>query len=52
MPGGICKMQIWDTAGQSRFVPLIPSYLKDSDTVFLVFDITDENGLHKVAKFA
>ena len=34
------KFTIWDTAGQEKYKSLIPSYLRNSIVVFLVFDIT------------
>jgi len=34
------RLQLWDTAGQERFRSLIPSYLKDCNAAFVVFDIT------------
>ena len=36
----IIKLQIWDTAGQEKYKSLIPSYLRNSAIVFLVYDIT------------
>lgn len=36
------RLQLWDTAGQERFRSLIPSYLKDCNAAFVVFDITSK----------
>ena len=35
------NMQIWDTAGQERFRSLTSGFLRGSDGVFLVFDLSD-----------
>ena len=34
------KLQLWDTAGQERFRSLIPSYIKGSHVVLIIYDIT------------
>jgi Ras-related protein Rab-6A len=34
------RLQLWDTSGQERFRSLIPSYLRDSAVVLILFDIT------------
>lgn len=35
------KMQIWDTAGQEKFSPIIRLYFKSSYAVVIVFDLTN-----------
>ena len=35
-------MQIWDTAGQERYRSITCSYLRDSNGIFLVFDLSDK----------
>ena len=37
------RLQIYDTAGQERYRSLIPNYIKNSDGIFLVFDLTKKN---------
>eukprot|EP00828_Plagiopyla_frontata_P028917 TRINITY_DN3736_c0_g1_i1.p1 TRINITY_DN3736_c0_g1~~TRINITY_DN3736_c0_g1_i1.p1 ORF type:complete len:220 (-),score=41.33 TRINITY_DN3736_c0_g1_i1:142-801(-) len=37
--GQMLKLQLWDTAGQERFKSLIPSYIRDSDVVLIVYDV-------------
>ena len=37
----LIKLKIWDTAGQERFRSIITSYYKDSDGVFLLYDISN-----------
>lgn len=34
------RLQLWDTAGQERFRTLIPSYIRDSAVVIIVYDVT------------
>lgn len=36
------KMQMWDTAGQEKYKSLIPSYIRGSSIIFLVYDITSK----------
>ena len=36
------NMQIWDTAGQERFRSLTASYLRESNGIFIVFDLSDK----------
>ena len=35
------RLQIWDTAGQERYKSLIPSYIRDSRVVVVVYDISN-----------
>lgn len=37
----ILRLQLWDTAGQERFRSLIPSYLRDCQAAFIIFDLTN-----------
>ena len=37
------KLQIWDTAGQERYKGLIPSYVRNSSIIFLVYDVSNKN---------
>lgn len=37
--GEICRLQLWDTAGQEQYRSFIPSYLKDALSAIFVFDI-------------
>jgi len=38
-------LQIWDTAGQEQFHSLIPSYIRDSGVVILVYDLSNPNSI-------
>ena len=42
------KFQIWDTAGQERFRSLVPMYVKNSQIILLVFDITSRDSYEKI----
>jgi Ras-related protein Rab-6A len=37
------KLQFWDTAGQSRFRSIIPSYVRNSHIGIIVFDLQSNN---------
>ena len=39
--GQTIKIQIWDSAGQEKYKGLIPSYIKNSSIVFVVYDISN-----------
>lgn len=41
LEGRAIRLQLWDTAGQERFRSLIPSYIRDSSAVMIVYDITN-----------
>jgi small GTP-binding protein len=34
------KLQIWDSAGQEKYKSLIPSYIRGSAIIFVIYDIT------------
>ena len=36
------KLQIWDSSGQERYKSLIPSYVKGSKVVIIVYDCTSK----------
>ena len=42
------KLQIWDTAGQEKYKGLIPSYVRNSSIVFLVYDITSKTSFDNI----
>lgn len=50
-PPRTIRMQIWDTAGQERFHAIIPSYIRNSTVVVLVFDITSSNSFSDLVKW-
>lgn len=42
------RLQLWDTAGQERFRTLIPSYIRDSAVVIIVYDVTSRSSFEAV----
>ena len=42
------KIQIWDTAGNKRFRNILLSYLRGSNGVIVVFDVTDKESFRIV----
>ena len=42
------KLQIWDTAGQEKYKGLIPSYIRNSSIVFLVYDVSKRSSFDNI----
>ena len=42
------KIQIWDSAGQEKYKGLIPSYVRNSSIVFIVYDISNKSSFDNV----
>ena len=42
------KIQIWDSAGQEKYKGLIPSYVRNSSIVFIVYDISNRSSFENV----
>ena len=45
------KLQIWDTAGQEKYKGLIPSYVRNSSIVFVVYDISVKSTFDNIPKW-
>ena len=45
---GRYRLQIWDTAGQERFRSISASYLRNTDGIFVLFDITSLDTFNSV----
>lgn len=45
------NMQIWDTAGQERFRSLTSGYLRDSDGIFIVFDLGNKKSFEDLGSW-
>ena len=41
--------QIWDTAGQERFRTITTSYVRGSEGILLVYDVTDRNSFESIS---
>ena len=44
----VITLNLWDTAGQEKFKSLIPGYIKDSQTIIIVYDITSRESFESV----
>jgi small GTP-binding protein len=42
------KIQIWDSAGQEKYKGLIPSYIRNSSIVFIVYDVSNRSSFDNV----
>ena len=42
------KLQMWDTAGQEKYKGLIPSYVRNSSIVFVVYDISQKSSFDNI----
>ena len=45
------KLQMWDTAGQEKYKGLIPSYVRNSSIVFVVYDISVKASFDNIPKW-
>ena len=45
------KLQMWDTAGQEKYKGLIPSYVRNSSVVFVVYDISVKASFDNIPKW-
>jgi Ras-related protein Rab-6A len=44
----VVRLQLWDTAGQEKFRSIIPSYVRDSSIVFIIFDLANRASFKNV----
>ena len=45
------KLQIWDTSGLDRFIPITKVYIKDSSLILLIYDITNRQSFNNIKKW-
>ena len=45
------KFDIWDTAGQERFRTITTSYVRGSEGILLVYDVTDRNSFESISSW-
>ena len=45
------KLQMWDTAGQEKYKGLIPSYVRNSSIVFLIYDVSVKTSFDNIPKW-
>ena len=46
--GQSTKLQMWDTAGQEKYKGLIPSYVRNSSIVFLIYDVSTKTSFDNI----
>lgn len=51
LQGYTVKYEIWDTAGQHRFMSMSPMYIRGADVVLLGYDITDDSSWKQVEEW-
>lgn len=44
----VVKMQIWDTAGQEKFLSITSQYFRNSDGIVLVYDVTNRTSFSNI----
>ena len=44
-------VQIWDTAGHERFRTITTSYVRGSEGILLVYDVTDRNSFESISSW-
>ena len=49
--GQSIKLQMWDTAGQEKYKGLIPSYVRNSSIVFVVYDVSVKSSFDNIPKW-
>ena len=47
----VITLNLWDTAGQEKFKSLIPSYIKDSQAIVVVYDVTSRESFLSIDKW-
>ena len=47
----VVTLNLWDTAGQEKFKSLIPSYIKDSHAIVVVYDISNKDSFLSIDKW-
>ena len=45
------KLQIWDTSGLDRFIPITKVYIQDSQLILLIYDISKRESYKNVKKW-
>ena len=49
--GQSIKIQIWDSAGQEKYKGLIPSFVRNSSIVFIVYDVSNRSSFDNVSNW-
>lgn len=48
LSGCTYQLDVFDTAGQEKFAPLVPMYYNKADFAFIVFDLTSPSTFERV----
>ncbi|CAD8080823.1 unnamed protein product [Paramecium sonneborni] len=51
LSGKTQKLQIWDTSGQEKFMPIVSSYFRGSHGIFILYDISNKQSFNDVQKW-
>ena len=51
LDGKIIKLQIWDSAGQERFMKISPNFLRPAHGVIVVYDVTNQESFDNVRRW-
>ena len=49
--GNNIRIQIWDTSGQEKYKGLIPSYIRNSSIVFIIYDVSNRTSFENIPKW-
>lgn len=47
----IYKIQIWDTAGQEKYAPIVKTYFKNIDGIVIVYDVSNYKSFNNLTKW-
>lgn len=47
----VIGLKLWDTAGQERFKSITRSYIRGTNGLLMVYDITNSDSFHSVSEW-
>ena len=51
LPAENWRLQIWDTAGQQRFMSLVPNYVRDAHLLCFVYSVHNVSSLSRIDEY-
>ena len=51
LDGKVIRLQIWDSAGQERFMKISPNFLRPAHGIIVVYDVTNQESFDNVRKW-
>ena len=51
LDGKIIRLDIWDSAGQERFMKISPNFLRPAHGIIVVYDVTNQESFDNVRKW-